>query len=141
MNGFYNILLVTLLSALIVFVMTLLPIWLGKKPIRRSLDKIAIAILLIFIISALLAYTQYTKPLLPHGIDNESTSIKAAWNNMGAALYKQGNYTGAIKYYDKAIEIDPEYVLAWSNKGDALKASHRDAEAEKAFAKAREKYE
>jgi len=49
----------------------------------------------------------------------------------------QGNYTGAIKFYDRAIEIDPGYVRAWSNKGDALKALHRDSEAEKAFANAR----
>lgn len=137
MNGFYSILLGALLSALIVLITILLPIWLGKKPLSKSLDKIAIAILLIFIISALLACTQYAKPLLAHGIDNESTSIKAAWNNMGVALYKQENYSGAIKYYDKATEIDPEYVLAWSNKGDALKALHKDAEAEEAYAKAR----
>ncbi len=31
-----------------------------------------------------------------------------------------GNNTGAILYYDKALAIDPHYVLALANKGAVL---------------------
>jgi len=137
MNGFNTIFFGALLSAFLVLIFTLLPIWLEKKPIWESRDKIAVIIIIIFIITALYSFTQYSTPPLPSGIDNESINIKVAWNNEGLALYKLGNYTGAIKCYDKAIEIDQGYVLAWSNKGDALTALHRYAEAEIAFANAR----
>ena len=143
MKFFYSIFLGSLLISIITLIIALLPIWLNpeKKLTRKSLAKrIALAVIFIFLITLLWAYTQYSEPSLPSGIDNPSTNNKVAWNNRGMALYKDGNYTGAIKYYDKAIEKDPEYVLAWSNKGDALKALHRYAEAENAFAKAREKY-
>lgn len=139
MNGFYGIFLGSFLIALLTLTFTLLPIWLDpeKKLTRRSLAKIAIAMIFIFLIILVWTYTQYSEPLLPSGIDNESINIKVALNNKGVALYKQGNYTGAIKFYEKAIQIDPGYVRAWSNKGDALKAIHCDTEAEKAFATAR----
>jgi tetratricopeptide (TPR) repeat protein len=108
-----------------------------KKLTQRSLAKrIALTTIFIFLITLLWAYTQYSEPLLPSGIDNGSTNIKVALNNEGMALYKQGNYTGAIKFYDRAIKIDPGYVRAWRNKGDALKAMHCDTEAETAFATA-----
>jgi tetratricopeptide (TPR) repeat protein len=45
----------------------------------------------------------------------------AALNGMGRALFKSGNYTGAIKYLDKALAIDPNYKLALNNKAWALK--------------------
>src|SRR5215469_14306797 len=36
------------------------------------------------------------------------------------ALYKLGNYSQAIQYYDKALAIDPHYSYALTNKGVAL---------------------
>jgi len=139
MNGFYGIFLGSFLISVISVIIALLPIWLDpeKRLTRRSFAKrIALVMIFIFSITLLWSYTQYSEPTLPSGVDNESISIKAALNNIGVALYKEKNYTGAIKYYDRAIEKDPDYVLAWSNKGDALKALHRDDEAEDAFASA-----
>ena len=40
-----------------------------------------------------------------------------AWNNKGLALDNLGRYEEAIKYYDKAIELDPNNADAWYNKG------------------------
>jgi tetratricopeptide (TPR) repeat protein len=139
MNGFYSNFLRYFLPELFTLAIALLVIWLSpeKKLARKSLPKIAIAVIFIFLITLLLSYSQYQKPLLHCGIDNESSTIKAAYNNKGVALYMEENYTGAIKYYNKAIELDPDYVLAWCNKGNALKALHRDTEAERAFARAR----
>ena len=44
----------------------------------------------------------------------------------------------AIECYNQAIEIDPEYALAWNNKGIALKALGSNKEAEYASNKAKE---
>jgi tetratricopeptide (TPR) repeat protein len=74
---------------------------------------------------------------LPKGIDNENKNIGAAWNNMGFVLYKEGKYDEAIECYDNATNIDPDYVLAWSNKAEALNALHRNSEAELALNEAK----
>jgi tetratricopeptide (TPR) repeat protein len=59
------------------------------------------------------------------------SDIKTSWNNEGVALYELKNYAGAIMCYENALEIDPKYVLALSNKDIAQKALDRDAEAKK----------
>ena len=38
----------------------------------------------------------------------------------GLDLDNAGNYAGAISYYDKALEINPNYINALDNKGVAL---------------------
>jgi tetratricopeptide (TPR) repeat protein len=62
----------------------------------------------------------------------------AAWDNKGQALYEQGKYDEALQALDEAIELDPQLADAWNNKALALKAISRTAEADAAFAKARE---
>src|SRR5919112_558714 len=42
------------------------------------------------------------------------------WLSVGNLLKQKGNYTGAIAAYNKALEIDPNYVNAWDGKGWAL---------------------
>ncbi len=49
-----------------------------------------------------------------------------------------GKYDEAIKAYDQAISINPQYANAWNNKGVALQALGRTSEADAAFAKAEE---
>lgn len=39
-------------------------------------------------------------------------NYKWALNNKGWALYNLGNYTGAIKFYDRALVIDPKLEVA-----------------------------
>jgi tetratricopeptide (TPR) repeat protein len=87
-----------------------------------------------------------------------------AWNNKGNILYLQSKFDEAIKAYDESIRLDsnffapwcgkgqllydqgkfdeairlyPNFVVAWNNKGWALKALGRTSEAEAAFAVAR----
>ena len=42
---------------------------------------------------------------------------KQAWVSKGDALNRNGNYSEAITAYNKALEIDPNYVNAWDGKG------------------------
>ncbi len=43
-----------------------------------------------------------------------------AWNGKGAILQIQGKTEEALKYYDKALEIDPSFALAAENRERAL---------------------
>ena len=71
--------------------------------------------------------------------------IPGVYDDVGAAepLFQEGlgylksrEYYGAIKCFDKAIEIDPKNALAFWGKGDALRRSRRSKEAIKCFDKA-----
>ena len=54
-------------------------------------------------------------------------NIAGAWNNKGVALHNQGRYDEAIKAYDEAIRLDPEYANAWNNKGSADQGRYDEA--------------
>jgi len=41
------------------------------------------------------------------------------FNNKGVQLANQKRYREAVQYYDQAIEIRPDYAMAWKNKGVA----------------------
>jgi len=42
------------------------------------------------------------------------------WYRRGNDLERNGSYEDAVNAYDKAIEINPKYTAAWSDKGRAL---------------------
>jgi tetratricopeptide (TPR) repeat protein len=60
------------------------------------------------------------------------------WNKEGIGLCGQGKYDEAIKAFEKAIEINPQYVQAWNNRGNALAHQGRDVEAKASLDKAKE---
>lgn len=53
------------------------------------------------------------------GCDSKSKNAKS-WNIRGGTLMDRGKLQEAITCFDKAIESNAEYALAWSNKGAAL---------------------
>ncbi|GAB4232085.1 MAG: hypothetical protein Kow00121_60210 [Elainellaceae cyanobacterium] len=56
-----------------------------------------------------------------------------AYNNLGLALYEQGNLEKAIEAYQKAIELDGQFALAYRNLGIALYEQNKFDEAIDAF--------
>ncbi len=55
---------------------------------------------------------------IDQGLAIEETAV--LWNNRGYVSYLQGDYAGAVKAYDRVLEIDPAYTVALLNKGNAL---------------------
>jgi tetratricopeptide (TPR) repeat protein len=51
------------------------------------------------------------------------------FSHEGLGLYGDGKYYEAIKAFDEAIRLDPEYLNAWLNRGNALYKldNHTDA--------------
>ena len=41
--------------------------------------------------------------------------------NKGLLKYDKENYKGALRDYDKAIKINPKYMLAYNNRGKPRK--------------------
>ena len=52
-----------------------------------------------------------------------------AWVNLGVALRRRGDFTGAEAAYHRAIEVDPEMVPGYSNLYSLLRARGRANEA------------
>jgi|SoiMethySBSTD1v2_1073268.scaffolds.fasta_scaffold61588_4 tetratricopeptide (TPR) repeat protein len=62
---------------------------------------------------------------------------------MSEELYKKGlshakieDYEEAIRYFDKAVQLDPNNAMAWVSKANALIESGSEEEARECFDKA-----
>jgi tetratricopeptide (TPR) repeat protein len=56
--------------------------------------------------------------------------------NQGQDAHEKGDLTTALKFYEEALKIAPEFPEAEFQRGNALQSLNRDAEAEQAFKKA-----
>jgi tetratricopeptide (TPR) repeat protein len=61
----------------------------------------------------------------------------AVWEHLGLAYQKKGNHQEAIKSFERATQIMPNYRLAWRHLADEYRAVGRTADASKAEARAR----
>jgi tetratricopeptide (TPR) repeat protein len=61
---------------------------------------------------------------------------KRAWNNIGVALVRNKREREAIRFYDRALALDPTYGSAWFNKGKALFKQGQEKKALECFEKA-----
>src|SRR5438270_13615849 len=50
-----------------------------------------------------------------------SLKTKKDWLNEGIALYNLKRYQEALAAYEQAIRLDPNYALAYNNKGEVLR--------------------
>ena len=57
-------------------------------------------------------------------------------NAIGFYYYKMNNYSEAIKYYKKAIELTPDYPLSYNNLGVIYLQTEKYKQAEECFRKA-----
>jgi len=57
------------------------------------------------------------------------SSDAIGWFEQGNAFMKNKNYSEAIRVYDKAITIEPDYFEAWNGKADALNRVQQFTEA------------
>jgi tetratricopeptide (TPR) repeat protein len=92
------------------------------------------------------------KGLLLHNVGNYEEAVRAfdnatnidpnyeiAWKMKGAILASElHRYDEAVVAFDGALQVNPNDAQVWSLKGDALKAAGRQAEADEAYAKAKE---
>lgn len=58
--------------------------------------------------------------------------------SLGSELYKEQNYNEAKKYLVQAIQVKPDYSVAYRTLGRTLYELHEDAEASRVFAEGRE---
>ncbi len=63
-------------------------------------------------------------------------SADNSWYSAGNERAKEGNNEDALIAYDKALEIDPNHVSAWNNKGIVLSRLKRFEEAIACYDKA-----
>ncbi|HXV39245.1 MAG TPA: tetratricopeptide repeat protein [Nitrosopumilaceae archaeon] len=56
----------------------------------------------------------------------------------GKSLVEDGNYEEALKFFDKALELDPNDHKIWNQKGIALRSMGRYNEAIECFNKSLE---
>jgi tetratricopeptide (TPR) repeat protein len=71
----------------------------------------------------------------------KSSKTTDEWYNEGISTLKQENNVDAIKYFDEAIKLDPNYADAWVGKGIALVGQNKEDEATTAWNKAIEIYD
>ena len=72
------------------------------------------SILIIFVSSVIVCLLQFPIAIAQH----TSVDIYNLYNK-GVTLFNSGNYTGAIKYYDKALAVNPNDINTLNNKGAA----------------------
>lgn len=75
-------------------------------------------------------------PLIAKSLELEPDKNPNAFHTKGFIFYKQGKYDEALRYYDKAITIKPDYADAWNSKGLSLFILGKHEEAIKCYDKA-----
>ena len=92
---------------------------------------------------ALFENCDYLKEIVASDNDESPVSIsnnQEAYENyyLGIDEYKKGKYKKAIKYYKKAVEIDPYFAFAWDNLGLSYRKSDNNDKAILAYEKSLE---
>jgi tetratricopeptide (TPR) repeat protein len=68
----------------------------------------------------------------------QAQKTKEQWLEEGNRLCDLKQYSEALTAYEQAIGLDPNYALAYNNKGTALERLNRKKEAQQAYEKARQ---
>ncbi|MBC7101588.1 tetratricopeptide repeat protein [Methanothermobacter sp. KEPCO-1] len=124
--------------------------FLKKKLGEIKLDLNAV-ILFIFLLSVVFIFIEYSLGKIALGLIEKEEYEKAInvyrllisktekdLFNIGFCFTQNKEYQKALKYYDKALKINPEYAEAWNNKGIILKELKKYKKALKCYNKALE---
>ncbi len=68
--------------------------------------------------------------------NNEDEKDPVQLFNQGQDAHEKGDFKTAVKFYEEALKIAPEFPEAEFQKGSALQSLGRDAEAEKSYRRA-----
>lgn len=68
-----------------------------------------------------MVYTLYAFTEILRAFPDRELSEAEKLNDKGYKLAQQGKYAAALDYYRQAVEISPNFHLAWTNAGIALK--------------------
>jgi tetratricopeptide (TPR) repeat protein len=104
-----------------------------QKPLFSQLSK-SLAWLYRGLIAASIAGIVAGLTIIINQFINTKNAINLSKN--ANTLYQLKSYQEAINYYNKSLEINPEYQEAWRGKGDALKALKQYNQALKVYEKA-----
>ena len=63
---------------------------------------------------------------------------KRAWYKKGYEFGEVGEYKKALECYDKALEMDPNFIMAWISKGNMFRELGKPEEAVECYDKALE---
>ena len=66
------------------------------------------------------------------------TTVSRVLNNKGYTLMNMGNYSEAMEYIDKALDINPKIPNIWLSKGETLRGMNKNEEALECIDKALE---
>lgn len=104
------------------------------KPLPRFLPFVVPAIVACYAIASSFQVRVWkdTTALFTHARDAVENNY-VALNGLGSLALSQGDYAGAIGYFEAAIKIDPDYVQAKTNLGVALNQAGRFEEAIQIF--------
>lgn len=89
-----------------------------------------------FLLFAVLSLLFFSYQIFAQETDENETEDPVAVFNRGQEAHEKGDLTAAIKFYEQALKIVPEFPEAEFQKGNALLALGKSAEAEKAFRRA-----
>jgi tetratricopeptide (TPR) repeat protein len=64
---------------------------------------------------------------------SKQESVSEEYYRKGLSLAKIEDYEEAAKYFDKALQLDPNNILAWISKANALTELGNDEEARVCF--------
>lgn len=70
--------------------------------------------------------------------DKFNINVVNVHDALGVIFYNMGRFKDAIERFDKALEIDPEYIDAWGNKGASLVSLKKYDEAAECYDKSLE---
>ncbi len=96
-----------------------IPSLLPRKQIyKKILFSTAIAFLLVLTVLTWRQchYWKNSKELWSHAL-NVTKNNYVAYNNLGPILFNEGKTDEAMEYFEKAIELNPDYTDAYNNRG------------------------